>query len=374
MGPLPKLFILLVLLLSSSCATPATQEAWYRWLVDADRDVDHGHYDRADALYTKLLIDAPTQALGRYIRFRQAQIDAAQGDASGALRQLGALQREPNPDQDEWTSRAQFEIAIITDRDLNDAAKATELMRALVEQHPDASITPRALRLVLDEDRRLGDPEGAARWLAELYPRLADTELGDNVLFEIARLEWGELDRKDLAIEHLELHRRAYAFSPLRDDALFKLGELRYERGEVDAALFLFEKIAEVNETSWTMGSYDLRLRNDAMLARADIFIETDQPEQAAQELQRILDTFSDYLGGSEIAKRRADLFRAPLADRERYVEALEAFLDDYPESVYCEDLRHRLDLVNEGVAFEDIPAQARARRRASFVPFNPNP
>ena len=120
------------------------------------------------------------------------------------------------------------------------------------------------------------------------------------------------------------------------------------------------------------MGSYDLRLRNDAMLARVDIFVETDQAEQAIDELQRILDTFPDYLGGSKIAKRRLDLFREPLGDRESYIDALEDFLSDFPESVYCEELGYSLELAREGAPLTDIPHLARERRRANFKPFRP--
>ncbi|PJB35166.1 MAG: hypothetical protein CO108_26595, partial [Deltaproteobacteria bacterium CG_4_9_14_3_um_filter_63_12] len=82
---------------------------------------------------------------------------------------------------------------------------------------------------------------------------------------------------------------------------------------------------------------YDSALRDDAMLARVEIFLSLGEGQAAVDEYQRILDAFPGYLGRARIAFERATLLREALGDEAAYRAALEELVADYPESVYAE-------------------------------------
>jgi len=179
------------------------------------------------------------------------------------------------------------------------------------------------------------------QWLAELHQRLemngGEATLADNVLYEMAKLFHDKLGDDESAIKALETLLETAPMSPLQDDATFLLAQIARTQGRAQEALALFERIAREHDASWAMGEYDSALRDDAMLARVEIFLSLGEGQAAVDEYQRILDAFPGYLGRARIAFERATLLREALGDEAAYRAALEELVADYPESVYAE-------------------------------------
>lgn len=342
------------------CATSRESEVWHRWLLEADADHDHGDFRRARSIYERLAPEAPDDNLGRYIAYKLALLDAEEGDTAGALQKLRALAEGPNATADAWSSQSLMAIAQILEAG-GDAEGGLAVKVELVRRFPDDPVTPRALNDVLLDYRAKQDLEGAQAWLATLFALHAETDLGDNILYEVARIELEDRKRPAEAEALLRRHQGAYPFSGLHDDVTFKLAVLLDGQGRADEALEQLEVLAATQDEAWSVGSYDPKLRDDAMLLRAEIFKRTGRAQEAFDEYARLLSTFPDYLGGSRIARDQVDLLREPLADRARYIQALETFLSDYSDSVYVEDLRCRLVLARDGEPLSEIAAKAKA-------------
>jgi tetratricopeptide (TPR) repeat protein len=364
----PLLLSLLLSLSAASCATRQADDVWHRWLLDADADYDYGHYARAQSIYARLADTAPDPSLRRYIDFKLALITAAEGDPDAATTRLRALADDPHPDGDPWSSQALYAIAgLQADRGDEDAARATTL--TVIRRFPDDAITLRALQDLLRAHRRRGDIAAAQATLAGLFADLSETTLGDNLLFELARIELDDLKRPAQAEDLLTRHIQSFPFSPLRDDVTMRLAHLLRDQGRPLEALTHLEWLAAQHDAAWSFGSYDSTLRDDAMLLRAQLFLAVGAPESAFDEYARLLSAFPDYLGGATIARDQLDLLRAPLADRPRYIAALTAYPDAYPDSVHLPDLRCRLLYALADAPLPDIPALARRHRPPSDLP-----
>lgn len=275
---------------------------------------------------------------------------------------------DPNPDADPWSSHTLYAIAR-RHADQGDAAQARATLLDLLRRYPDDPVTPKALQDLLRGYRAAGDLDGALRTLATLFAALSETPLGDNLLWEAARIELYDRPRPAAAEDLLTRHRAAFPFSPLHDDVTYALALLLRDQGRPQEALDLLEHLADHHDPAWAFGSYDPKLRDDAMLTRAELFLALNRPEDAFNEYARLLSAFPDYLGGARIARDQADLLRDPIADRARYIAALRAFTSTYPDSVYLPDLRCRLLYALSGTPLSDIPNKARRHRPPSDLP-----
>lgn len=360
-----KLLFALPLLVHLACATATAEVVWHQWLTDADRHYDHRRYQTAEALYRKLLPKAPEPSYERYIAFRLAQITAYSGDPERGRAMLTELEARPNPTQDEWTAWAAFERGKILDRIEARPHDAARVYLDVITRYPDEPIAVRALDFLTRYHRKNATLPTLLVDLGELYPHIADADLGDNVYYLIARIHLDDLQDIATARSTLEDFVEAYPRSPFKEDAVWRLAELARERGEAIAALEMLDTIAQVHDTSWTLGEYHSRLRNDAMLLRAEIMLhDLGDPERAIAEYERILTTFYKYFGDAIIAYDITEIYREHIGDREAYIASLEDYIDDYPESVLLEKVAIRLELARAGEPLETLPDAARTLRQ----------
>jgi len=330
--------LLLIALVLSSCATPRAENLWHQELLTADRDFDHQRYAEAKARYLTLK-PSPEAELDLYIDLQLARIRVAEGDLAGGLETLKAIE-DAASETEEWASQARSLRAELAELD-GDLNAAMQLYDSVIVDYPSSATAQRAFDRVLRSFDEVDSPALGVQWLAELHQRLemngGEATLADNVLYEMAKLFHDKLGDDESAIKALETLLETAPMSPLQDDATFLLAQIARTQGRAQEALALFERIAREHDASWAMGEYDSALRDDAMLARVEIFLSLGEGQAAVDEYQRILDAFPGYLGRARIAFERATLLREALGDEAAYRAALEELVADYPESVYAE-------------------------------------
>jgi len=157
-----------------------------------------------------------------------------------------------------------------------------------------------------------------------------------------------------------------YPYSPFVDDALFHLGQIAVATGRNEDALWLWDRLAEQTDTSWRLGDYNSKLRDNAMLARADLLITLGRKREAADEYQRILDAYPKYSDGARVGWERAQLL-GELGEWALWEATLRQLLAGYPDSVRGEWAQYQLDRLEDG----DDPAdlwQAKPERARPWL------
>src|SRR5690606_16946816 len=131
----------------------------------------------------RLIPLAPDAVLAREARFRRALVIAEQGDPNTAVQLLEEIDHTGDDDIDEWSSQARLHITMIHEEH-GSMPEAADHYVDTITRYPDSAAALRAYRRILDH---FGDDADAAIvWLSESYPGLADSDLGDRTVREIA--------------------------------------------------------------------------------------------------------------------------------------------------------------------------------------------
>jgi tetratricopeptide (TPR) repeat protein len=202
--------------------------------------------------------------------------------------------------------------------ELGDDRRAYTLLWRVITDHPDQAFAADALKLLLSDGRRR-DPSQLYQVLVQLYGRLPDTEVADNLLFAMAGLAEEERGDRRLALSFHDTVAARYRQSGLRDESLWHGARLARLLGNPAGAERRLRMLLATREVAWGAGSYFSVWLDDAQL-----------------ELGRIL---RDDLG------RRRD--------------ALDAFARlprDYPASILRDDA-----LWERAVTFEQMGDRRRA-------------
>lgn len=345
------------------CATAPEVNAWHLHLHDADRAFLAGDLATARSGYAALLPYAPERQLERHIRLQLALIDGYEGDLERAIAQLSALEQDDNPEFDEYQSRARLAVARLLE-DSGQVQAALELYVDIVVRYPDTMAGEDSLERILDAFKAQDDAAGAVRWLAETWPLLDDTELGDNLLYRMARLFHTRLDDLETAGTLYQELRALYPQSPLRDDASLHLSDILIALGRIDEALVLLETLAGPHDSSWSMGEYDSKLRDDAMQRRAQLFESLGRIDDAIAEWARLLEAYPSHSEGGRLSWHRAELVRNHTGSVSAYREALELLIESFHHSIYADRARWRLELLERGVPLDALDAHPMPRER----------
>jgi tetratricopeptide (TPR) repeat protein len=229
-----------------ACARSAAQIRWDSDFLAASRT---GDIAALDTLAT------------RAIRARdngEALLEAAailrdRGDDSGAARRYQHAGHHAPRRVDR--ARARYELARLAEARGRIAA-ATELYRAIVTTYPELMPGERALSHLLRLARAEGDAAVLAHlaWTRRIYPRLRETSLGDNLVFQAAEVFEERFKSKGLRADQdlaMTLYRRILRDHPrgeLRDDAWWQLSWIHHQRGEYDAEIAAIEAIQRGRE------------------------------------------------------------------------------------------------------------------------------
>jgi tetratricopeptide (TPR) repeat protein len=191
--------------------------------------------DRAEALYL---------AFSAYLRER---------DWSKAHAAYARLVHEARDSQ--RARRATFDVAAMQ-IEAGDAGAGYELLLETMMTYPNDGMARRAFERYLGH---LGDSHAdTLAWLRDLQPKLASTELDENILYAIAaELEArGDLEAaRNAYVATSERH--PYPMGSLFDDALWHASQLDEKLGRPRDAVADLERMLAVREPSSLTGSYE---------------------------------------------------------------------------------------------------------------------
>jgi tetratricopeptide (TPR) repeat protein len=313
-----------------ACSAPATLPE----LVQAEKASDRGDVEGALRAYREA--QTGCKRLKPERRQRQACSDALLGEAE-------VLERAGRKDE---AIRTYLAIPAKTVNDDMTAATATyraggllldakhdvEAWTALwkvVTDYPDEPLAGDALEKIVDDGRKR-DGRALADQLGKLLTALADTAVGDNLVWALAQLNETELANKQAARALYDRIPADYPGSGLRDDARWHAARLSRELGDPKGAAHRLRGLLATREVALGPGSYFSIWLDDAQL-----------------ELGKVL---------------RDDLQDLPGA-----IAAFRKLPKDYPASILKDDALHELAVTyaKAGQAVDACRAIAQLRKQS---------
>ncbi|HUJ61899.1 MAG TPA: tetratricopeptide repeat protein [Kofleriaceae bacterium] len=207
---------------------------------------------------------------------------------------------------------------------LLEAGRAVDAWTALwkcVTDYPDEPAATDALSLLL-EDGRKRDPRALSDQLATVLTAVAETEVADNIVYDLADLNTKELANPAAARALYDRIPVDYPTSGLRDDAWWYAAQLSLQLGDPKGAAERLRKLLATREVSLGAGSYFSIWLDDAQL-----------------ELGKIL--------------------RDQLGDPNGAIAAFRRLPKDYPDSILRDDALYELAVTL--AAQRDAPGACRA-------------
>ena len=316
---------------AGACSAQATLSE----LALADQRADAGDVDGAVTAYRAA--QARCSALRPARRARAACGEALLGEAT-ALEHAGRTQPAiqtylaiPARARDDATTAATavYRAGVLLLADHQVTAAWTALWR-VVTDYPDEPIAGDALRALVTDGRRR-DARALSDQLAQLLTPLAETEVADNLLWELADLAEHELGNAPDARVYYDRIATDYPRSGMRDDARWHGARISRALGDPQGAVTRLRALLATREVALGAGSYFSIWLDDAQL-----------------ELGKVL---------------RDDLHDLPGA-----VAAFRRLPEDYPASVLRDDALYELAVTLERMHDHAGACAALARLAREFA------
>lgn len=265
-----------------ACSAPATLPE----LVQAERAADRGDVDGALRAYREAQIGCKDLRPER--RARQACSEALLGEAQ-VLEHAGRKQEAIKTylaipakagDDDMTAATATYRAGGLLLEDKQDVAAWTALWK-VVTDYPDEALAGDALEKLVDDGRRR-DARALADQLGKLLTALAETQVGDNLVWALADLNEKDLGNKQVARALYDRIPADYPKSGLRDDARWHSARLSRELGDAKGAAERLRALLATREVAIGAGSYFSIWLDDAQLELGKILRDDLQDSAGA--------------------------------------------------------------------------------------------
>lgn len=195
------------------------------------------------------------------------------------------------------TVRAMWEVTRIQmEQGHRDEALAG--LRTIVFEHAGDGQASRSLRTLVAELRAHEGDEAAIALLVELDARVRTTDLGDDVLTDLAQI-YRDHDRRQEARALYEriVAEHGYPRGQRWDDTFMRLADMAQEDGDHEAAVRYLERMIDPHALGLPPGSYTLPHMPDAAMRIAHILRdEIHDVDRAAAAFRRMHDAFPTSL------------------------------------------------------------------------------
>jgi len=251
-------------------------EAHVAAMREATRHHHHGRFEQAAEAWREASDAADRRVDRDEADYRRARTFRRLGRHEEAIALLDEIAgRRPISRR---TVRARFDAALLR-IDHGSAAEAYVSLEWIVREHPEVGPAGRSLRLLLGAR----SDEAQLAFVRELYPLVGQTDLGDDLLSNEARLlrAAGELDAAVLVLERI-IAEHPYPAGQRWDDAFSRLADIAQERGEHALAITYLRRMIEPHTETVSPGSQTLPTFPRAALRIARIYRdELDDPDAA---------------------------------------------------------------------------------------------
>lgn len=281
-----KRALLLLALCGCGCGCGSPPPAAYTREADvAHARLREGRHREAAEAYERAAQRADERRDADEARYRAADAYARAGDVARAEALYRALAAAPGERQ----SRADFALAELFEQSGQLEAAQAQLALA-IRRHPNSGVARGALGRHLDYRRERGGSALVLKYLAELSPALATTELGETLAYRRAR----ELETSgDLAAArdaYLECAARyPYPTGAFWDDALLRAARVELSLGAPERAIAHLRRMLGEQERARIMGSYERPRYAEAQLELGRLYRDVQHdPAGARAELRRV--------------------------------------------------------------------------------------
>lgn len=267
--------------------SPAHVEA----MRTATRHHHHGRFEEAAEAWAEAARTADRRVDRDEADYRRAQTYRRLGRIEEALALFDDVAaRRPLSRR---TIRARFDAALLRiERGETEAAHAA--LESIVRERPEDGAAGRSLRILL----AARSAEAQLALVRELYPLVGETDLGDDLLSNEARLleAAGDLDGAVAALERITVE-HPYPRGQRWDDALFRLADLAEERGDPRAAIAYLERMIAPHTQTVIPGSQTIPTFPRAGIRIARIYRDAlDDPERAEDAFRAMVAEFPTSL------------------------------------------------------------------------------
>jgi tetratricopeptide (TPR) repeat protein len=252
----------------------------------------HGRIDEAASSYGEAARTAERRVDRDEAEYRQARSLVRLERREEAIVMLDAIARRRPISR--RTVRARFDAALIR-RELGREAEAQEAFRWIIETRPGDGPAGRSLVLHL-----ASYPDDRARitFLRELYDRVGESDLGDDILFLAAELHVAASERAEaIALFERLVHDHPYPHGQRWDDTLFRLADLADDAGDHVLAIAHLRRILEFYEPTVVPGSQTLPRMPEARMRIARTYRDHLRDwVRAAEEFRAVYRQFTTSL------------------------------------------------------------------------------
>jgi tetratricopeptide (TPR) repeat protein len=206
-------------------------------------------------------------------------------EAREVLLWLGANAREATD-----KGRAIYDLGLV-ETALGDRQAAKKQFLKLIAEYPDHGLCSVALKKTMFTVKE-SEGEGAVKaLLLKLLPDALKSSFGDDVLWELAKLE-KKNGRLDEAEKYLLMIDKGYPY-PIGGavfEYLFLLAEIEEERGNFQKAIGWLQKIVDTAEPSYILGDYNDDPKARALILIGRIYLEKKKdPEKAYETFMKVV-------------------------------------------------------------------------------------
>lgn len=339
---------LLVLLLVgvgyfSGCAGSASDRVWYAELQQADRLVDDRLYEEALGAYDLLFATAPTEHYVRYITYRRGFVEEQRDNFDAAIRQYGLLLEDAPAfaEDDEFTPRGLFRMGLILYDELGRIEEAVEIWKLVIHYYPNMEGQPhRALDAIVVHFENTGAHEEAVEYFSTEFPHLEQTRMGDNMLYWLGYWYRHHLGDSEAAYKVFEMLRNLYfQTGGVREEGEWEMVEILHEWGEYHLELNLLDSMRSGRTESLIFATMVTEIQEDAGYRMGFVRFENlNDPEGAIQNFREFIDTWIRSLRRDN-AGYQICLITASIGDSARTRRECEAFIVEYPESRFVDEV-----------------------------------
>ena len=326
--------MVLVLVVVSACAT--TRSAWdfRRELLATEAMADRRQYAEAIEGYESLAERAEREDDLHYLRYRIAYMYEQLGDLEEALARYEAMYRNPTGSYDDYAARAMVRTARIIDREYGDRDEARRLWVGTVRTFPNTNFAEDAYRELKRDYRDRGMIPELIELLSGLHAELQNTEIADNIVYDIGRMLHEDLDECEEAIEMYRLLTIRFQRSSLVDDALWHIGRCYRALGDIDREYAHLLSFVDGRELSIILADYNYTYYNPSYKRLAEIHEERGELRDAIAIYRRFQRTFPLSLDNDDM-QYLIMRHQLTLGEPEEAVRSYRLLVREWPESRY---------------------------------------
>lgn len=323
--------------LVASCSMNRPVEQWENQVLGAQSQLDRGDDSALQTLY-KSKEDAPDRARERWVSLVIAQTELRRQNQAAAIPLLEAL--HSTDDIDEHGANAHYLSASLK-RDENPKQWHEDLVKTIL-RYPNEIAAERALEDIIRFHESEGTFDLLEAQLQEIYPKVRESLIADNVLFARAQNSDQNLKAFDNAIASYALIWSEHRAQALADDAIWEIAQLQVRLQMWRPAIHNLAILAESGESSWFVGSYDSPFVSDSMLELGHIYVHLGEYENAWHWFHRFAKDYDDSIRAPYATWLAAECLRLQKLDAE-HLHAMRELMTTYPDSKWAAWAESRL-------------------------------